>query len=259
MKKTNWVKGLGLCALLAVATAGRADPEIMVHEGDLAESGELVATLHANHVLRGDKSRDDGTWPTDKLTFLMAEFATGIAPGWEAGVHLPVMRAGVDSDTSRRGDWGGSAIMFRLKHIHNTQSGLFYGFNAEYDINARRYVADPRSIELRGIVGFDAEHFRLTANPHLIWGFGQAGSDRRPDFNVDFKALHKLTPHFAWGAELYSDWGKLSDLQPGHHDRTLYLVGETELPNGTLHFGIGRGFKETPEHTIVKMVWTSRF
>ncbi len=168
-------QGWALFIGLGVAGGCLADPEIMVHEGDLAERGELVATLHGNYTPKGDRRRDDGTWPTYRLTSLMAEFATGLAPGWEAGIHLPFMRAGIDSDTSQRGDWGASAVMFRLKYIRRQDSGVFYGFNAEYDINAKRYVADPRSIEFRGIVGFDAEHFRVTANPHLIWGFGRSG------------------------------------------------------------------------------------
>jgi hypothetical protein len=111
------------CTALAMAGASHADPEIMVHEGDLAERGELVATLHGNYTPKGDRQRDDGTWPTHRLSSLMAEFATGLAPGWEAGIHLPFMRAGIDSDTSQRGDWGASAVMFRLKHIRRRRAG----------------------------------------------------------------------------------------------------------------------------------------
>lgn len=249
---------LGAILLSAVGVC-HADPEIMVHEGDLAERGELVTTLHGNYTPKGDRSRDDGTWPTHHLTSMMAEFATGLAPGWEAGIHLPLMRAGVDSETSRRGDWGGSALMFRLKYINKDDSGLFYGFNAEYDINAKRYVADPRSIEFRGIVGYDAERFRLTLNPHLIWGFGRSDAEHAPDFNVDFKVLYKVNPEFSWGTELYTDWGKLGNLHPGDGDRTLYLVAETETPYGTWHWGVGRGFKETAERTIVKFVYSTSF
>ena len=136
---------------------------------------------------------------------------------------------------------------------------MLYGFNAEYDINAKRYVADPRSIEFRGIVGFDAEHFRVTANPHLIWGFGRSGGDHAPDFNIDWKVLHKASADFAWGAELYTDWGKAGHLHPGQGDRTLYLVSEAETALGSVHLGIGRGYKETPERTIVKLVWSNSF
>ena len=246
-------------AVFGAVSLCHADPEIMVHEGDLSERGEMAATLHTNYTPRGDKVRDDGTWPTLRLSSLMAEFATGIAPGWEVGVHLPFMRAGVDSETSHRGDWGASAVMFRIKHVRHAENGLFWGFNAEYDINAKRYVADPRSIEFRGIVGFDAEHFRLTANPHLIWGFGRSDASHVADFNVDWKALHKLGKRFAWGAELYTDWGKVNELNPGRGDRTLYLVAETETSFGSVHLGLGRGFQGTPEHTIVKAVWATKF
>ena len=253
------LRRVSLAFLLGQSLAVLADPEIMVHEGDLSARGEVAATLHANYTPRGDKVRDDGTWPTHHLGALMAEFATGIAPGWEVGVHLPVMRAGVHSDNARPGEWGASAVMFRIKHIHQETNGVFWGFNAEYDINARRYVADPRSIEFRAIVGWDSEHFRLTANPHLIWGFQHLDALKTPDFNVDLKALHKLRPGFSWGGEVYTDWGRADHLQPGRGDRTLYGVAEWDSGWGTLHLGIGRGFKETPEHTVLKAVWSTRF
>mgnify|MGYP003419639337 FL=1 len=243
---------MGCTALVA-----HADPEIMVHEADLAERGEVVATLHANHTWRGSRAKDDGTWPAHRLTYLMAEFATGLAPGWEAGVHLPVMRGGVDGETSNNGAWGASAIMFRLKHIRQAGGGWFYGFNAEYDINAGRYVGDTRSAEFRGIVGLDSERFRVTANPHLIWGWGHSGRERAPDIHLDLHALHKVSETFAWGAEAYTDGGRLGRLRPGEGDRTLYLVTEFETRVGAVHLGVGQGFKETPARYPLKGVWSA--
>ncbi len=244
---------------LLFAAALRADPEIMVHQGDLAEPGEVVATLHANHVLSGRRRSDDGTWPAHGLSNLMAEFSTGIAPGWEVGIHLPAMRAGVDAPNVRRGDWGWSAVMFRIKRIARGSDGWYWGFNAEYDINAARYVAERRSIEFRGIAGYDGETWRLAVNPHLIAGWGGGAAGGGPDFNVDFKLLRKAAPGVAWGAEFYTDWGRLADLQPGHGDRTLYLVGEFDGALGGLHVGIGRGFQQTPERLLVKAVWSTAF
>lgn len=242
-----WLPGLAL-----------ADPEIMVHEGDLAERGEVVASLHANTTLKGQRASEGRTWPVHRLSYLMAEFATGLAPGWEVGVHLPVMRSGVDGPASDNGAWGASALMFRLKHIREA-GRWFYGFNTEYDINARRYVEAPRSAEFRGIVGYDGERYRVTANPHLIWGWGRAGVERAPDLNLDLKALHKASERFAWGVEAYTDGGKANRLRPGEGDRTAYLVTEFETAHGALHLGIGRGFKETPERCLLKGVWSTRF
>lgn len=136
---------------------------------------------------------------------------------------------------------------------------MLYGFNAEYDINASRYVSEPRSAEFRGIVGYDAERFRLTANPHLIWGWGRSGAERSPDLNLDLKALHKAGERLAWGVEAYTDGGRVNRLRPGAGDRTVYLVTEFETALGALHLGIGQGFKETPERYLLKGVWSTRF
>lgn len=251
------------CMLALLAFAGNAlatDPEIMVHENDIAERGELVATLHANYTARGSRQSGDTTWPSDKLTNLMAEFATGIAPTWEVGIHLPIMRAGVNSESSTAGSWGSSGVMLRLKHIQEWENGLFLGFNAEYDVYAQRYATDNRSIELRGILGLDAEHYRLTLNPALMWGLGSRVDEHAPNFSLSGKALYKYTGQWGFGAELYSNWGATNNLLPGDGDRLAYLIGEwSPDERHSLHFGIGKGLKNTPEREIIKLVWTSCF
>lgn len=253
----------GLLALGLLAFGGHAmatDPEIMVHENDIAERGEIVATLHANYTARGNRQTGDSIWPSDKLTNLMAEFSTGLAPRWEVGLHLPIMRAGVTSESSTAGSWGSSGVMLRLKHIEEWENGAFLGFNAEYDVYAQRYATDNRSIELRGIVGIDAKNYRLTLNPSLMWGLGSRVEEHAPNFALSGKALYKCNEQWGAGAEFYSNWGATNNLLPGDGDRLAYLIGEW-APNDiqSLHFGIGRGFKNTPERNIFKLVWTSSF
>lgn len=251
------------CMFVLLAGAGDAfatDPEIMVHENDIAERGEVVATLHANYTVNGSRQSGDTTWPSDKLTNLMAEFATGLWPGWEIGLHLPVMRAGVSSESSTAGSWGSSGVMLRLKHIHAWDNGLFAGFNSEYDVYAQRYATDNRSIELRGILGLDAERYRLTVNPTLMWGLGSRVVEHAPNFALSGKALYKYNTQWSIGAEIYSNWGAANNLLPGDGDRLAYLIGEWSPDDiQSLHFGIGKGFKNTPEREIVKLVWTTRF
>lgn len=254
-----------LVAALATAflstSALATDPEIMLHENDLADKGELVATLHSNYTLRGARESGNDTWPEARQTNLMAEFATGLAPDWEAGIHLPIRRAGVDSASSREGAWGSSGVMLRLKHVTTLENGFFYGFNTEYDFFARRFDGAPRGVEFRGIIGHDVETYRITFNPTLSRGVG-GGSDeaRQSEFRLDAKALYKYSTKIAWGVETYTRWGRVKDLQPGSGDRVVYLVAEFELPNrDTLHLGVGQGFKETPEGTVLKAVWATTF
>ena len=111
----------------------------------------------------------------------------------------------------------------------------------------------------RGIVGFDGERVRITANPHLVWGWGREDSRRSPDLNLDLKVLYKASETLAWGVEAYTDGGRVNRLRPGDGDRTIYLVTEFETRIGAIHVGLGQGFKETPERYLLKGVWTTRF
>lgn len=249
---------LVLPCLLCLMTNAKADPEIMVHQYDVASRGTIVSSLHANYVARGHTESQDAAWPLDNLTSLMAEFATGIAPNWEVGVHLAGMRAGRSSEASPSGEWGSSALIFRLKYAQLMDSGFFFGGNVEYGLNARRYISDGRNAELRGIFGYENQLLKLTLNPLLVKALS-SGADPALDFNMDFKVLHKLSKGLAWGAELYTDWGKLNALNPGSGDRTVYLVAEFDALDHSLHVGIGSGFKETPEHLILKAVWSRSF
>ena len=72
-------------------------PKSWLHEGDLAERGELVCRLCTATTPKGDRQRDDRTWPMHRLSSLMAEFCHRPGAGLgEAGIHLPFMRAGID-------------------------------------------------------------------------------------------------------------------------------------------------------------------
>lgn len=240
--------------------AHATDPEIMLHENDTAEKGELAATLHSNYTVRGIKETGDGTWPENRQTNLMAEFATGLGPGWEVGLHLPIRRAGVDSSSSREGAWGSSGVMLRIKHVIRLEKGYFYGFNNEYDTLARRFDNAPRSLEFRGIVGRETDAYRVTFNPVLGRGLGGNEESSKFDFRLDAKVLRKVSEKLAWGMEAYTRWGKLGNLHPGAADRIIYLVGEFDVgDNSSLHLGVGQGFKDTPEKTVLKAVWSSVF
>jgi hypothetical protein len=244
--------------LIGLVANTRADPEIMVHQYDVASRGTIVASLHANYVANGQRESQDTAWPLDSLGSLMAEFATGLAPNWEVGIHLAGMRAGRNSENSQSSQWGSSALIVRLKYAQLMESGFFFGANVEYGFNAQRYIPDGRTAELRGILGFESDSLKLTINPLLVKALS-SNDDSDVDFNMDFKALHKLRKGFAWGCEMYTDWGKLNSLNPGDGDRIIYLVGEFDATDHSFHFGIGRGFKETPEHVVLKAVWSRSF
>jgi hypothetical protein len=234
-----------------------AEAEIWVHDNELSKQGKVDFTLHANHRYKGARDVEDGVWPAHHQSFLMAEFATGLTPNWELGLHLPFVRNGIDHETAKKGDWGATGAILRLKTIREHESGFFYGFNAEYGVNAKRVSTARHSSEFRGIVGYEQEHYKLVANPTLVWDWGEAA--KRPDLNVDFKALHKINEHQAWGIESYTSWGRYNHLKVADGERVIFLVGEFKLTHDWLQLGIGQGYKHAPEQKVVKMMWHTEF
>lgn len=260
MSRAVRLVSLAVLACVGSASVWATDPEIMLHENDTAERGELVTSMHANYTTRGSRSSGDSTWPDQRQTNVMAEFATGIAPGWEAGIHLPIRRSGIDSDSSRSGAWGASGVMLRLKHVTKLENGFFYGFNNEYDFFAKRFDSAPRGLEFRGILGRETDHYRMTLNPVLARGLGGDADSSKFEFRLDGKIVRKFGDEMAFGVEAYTRWGKLGDLHPGTKDRIFYLVGEFELPgDSALHVGVGQGSRDSAEKTVFKAVWSTSF
>jgi hypothetical protein len=68
--------------------------------------------------------------------------------------------------------------------------------------------------------------------------------------------MHKL----GYGIETYTDWGKSGHFKPGQGDRTVYLISEFEIAKDqALHIGLGKGFRDTDEWTVMKAVSSISF
>src|SRR5436190_24277858 len=81
----------GTIALLLASTSGlRADDEIQVYNGEIADVGRWTGQHHINYAIKGRKEPEfPGGLIPNKTTNATFEFAYGITDWFEGGFYVP--------------------------------------------------------------------------------------------------------------------------------------------------------------------------
>jgi hypothetical protein len=243
-----------LAALLALACAPAAAivDEIQVYTDELDARGESGMELHLNTTPRGRKTPDyEGDVPPYRSTRITPELSWGLGHDMDWGVYLPTV---VDRD----GHWYASGAKLRFKWMPvrpgEDQAGWYAGANVELSRLSKKYSDSPWSTELRLITGYHARDWLIGVNAIPEWGLSK-GFRGSPDFELAWKAVHRVAGPLAMGLEYYNGYGTLRDRLPGpEQDRTLYLVAEVEAKSWSLNFGIGHGLTPASDNVTVKAI-----
>ena len=243
------------CMVVAPAAAHAASDEIQVYAGDLNKPGERGLEVHVNYVPIGRKNADyPGERPPYRVLRFTPEISAGFAPGWDAGIYLPMALSGITHSSFFDGP------KLRLKHLRfaETQAGqLFYGANLEIAYSSLRVSAARWAAELRFIAGIDTEEWLFVVNPIFTRPLATpVDADRRAtEFNLSFKAARKLGEGVALGIEHYAEAGELRHIR---FDRTsgetTYLVLDLETKGMDVNVGIGRGWTQSSDKLVFKMI-----
>jgi hypothetical protein len=245
---------LPVAALLALAPAGAHAivDEIQVYTDDVDARGESGLELHLNTTPRGRKTPDyDGDLPPYRSTRITPEFSWGLGHDMDWGVYLPTA---IDRD----GHWYASGAKLRYKwiplHPQGDEGGWYAGANIELSRLTKKYSDSPWSTELRLIGGYHAPDWLIGVNPIFAWGLS-SGFRGAPDFELVWKAVHRVAGPLSMGLEYYNGYGALSDRLPGpEQDRTLYLVAEYGAKSWSLNFGVGHGLNAASDNVTVKAI-----
>ena len=177
------------------------------------------------------------------------EISWGLAPGWDWGLYLPLVRSGDGTNYF-------AGPKFRLKWVPlrpaEGASGAFAGVNGELAFVERRFEEARRSLEIRPIFGYRNDDWLFSFNP--ILGADLAGSQKGVlSFSPAFKAARSIGNDSMLGVEYYSELGRLSHFLPqSEQSHTLYLVIDTK----TLNFGIGRGLNGATDRWTIKAIFS---
>lgn len=241
------------CVVLTSGGVARAAPdEIQVYTDDLNAPGEAELEVHTNFVTKGRKTPDyPGERPPHHALRVTPELSFGLAENWDMGFYLPLAYSADGTFTVDGGK-------LRLKYLRNSET-LFYGVNLEIGYSPRRVAENYWNSELRTIFGIKRGGWLLAVNPVFGWDMS-GGSSATPDFDLAFKAMRETGGGMAFGVEHYAELGKADHIHAGRQSgQSTYAVMEYEGKGWELNLGVGHGWTDVADKTVVKAIFTVPF
>jgi len=252
MKFVVYACGAAVAVAFGLISPGAiaAPDEIQVYTEELNDPGEFGLELHVNDALKGAKEPSyEGEMPSHHRLQITPEFSYGVTPTLEAGLYLPVA-------ISPDGNSYGNGLRFRLKYVAPHEEGQYYywGLNAETGYSARRVSESAWGMELRPIVGYHSEDWRVSFNPILTMDLSNNVS-REPKFEPALKIARKAAEGVHAGLEYYGEYGPIFHTLP-HNEYAHYLYGavDIEKKGWDINLGIGRGFVNAGDTWVAKAI-----
>lgn len=238
--------------LVCGGPAAAAPDEIQVYTDDLNAPGEAELEVHTNFVTKGRKTPD---YPGERAPYqvlrVTPELSFGLAENWDMGFYLPMAYS---ADGGYTVDGG----KLRLKYLRHSET-LFYGVNLEIGYSPRRVAENYWNSELRTIFGIKRGDWLLAVNPVFGWDMS-GGGEATPDFDLAFKAMRETGGGLAFGVEHYAELGKADHIHVGRESgQSTYAVMEYEGKGWELNLGVGHGWTDVADKTVVKAIFTVPF
>ena len=247
-------------ALLFAATLGPALrpacgalPDDEVHTQAIAQPGEVGYNVHLNATPSGRPTPDyPGEIPPAHAWRFVPSVAYGLAPGLEAGMSLP--------SAWSEGTGGRAGAKVNLKwmpvRVDERERGAYAGVNLEYAWLPRALEPVMRSFEIRPIVGWRGERWRIAFNP--ILDFDLEGPERgaRPGLTPALKLARSVAEGIDAGIEYYAGLGPLGRFLPRAQQSSIAYLA-LDVHRGPWHFnvGIGRGLNGATDRWTVKAIF----
>ena len=216
------------------AVPARADDEIQVYNGEIAEVGQWTAQHHFNYAIQGRKEPEfpGGLIPNHTLN-ATPEYAYGVTDWFEAGFYVPWA---IDKD-------GYHSNAMKLRTLFVTPDAakreFFYGLNIEYDYLMPKFADTRWGMEIRPIIGWRKGDYDFIINPIVDLSFGKNGE---ATFVPNARLARNFGEDFALAVEYYTDLGPLAHFLPFKEQRhNIYGVVDFKVDRFDVEFGIGYG------------------
>lgn len=231
----------------SMATMASTDDEIQVYNNAINAPGKFGLEIHSNFVVDGTRVPAYlGDAPSNGSFRETSEFSYGLSEKWEIGAYLPLLAQGGITRLE-----GGK---LRLKYLQQKEDGFYYGFNTEVGHTTKRTSEQPWNQELRPIVGYHGEAWRVAFNPVLSWSL--VGRDAfLPSFDPMLKIGHVVSDNVMLGVEHFAALGMVNKIDSlNNQGQNTYLVVDATVANVNVNFGAGYGWTQDSDRWTVKLI-----
>ncbi len=236
-----------LLPLWPLAIWASTDDEIQVYNNAINAPGQYGLELHSNYVAEGTRIPAYlGDAPSYGSFRETSEFSYGLKKDWEIGAYLPFLSHGGIARLE-----GGK---LRVKYLHQLNNGFYYGFNTEVGHTTKRTNEQPWNQELRPIVGYHGDHWRVAFNPVLSWNL--VGPDAfLPSLGPMLKVGRVVAGNVVVGLEHFVDLGSVNKIEAlQHQGQNTYLVLDTTVANVNVNVGVGYGWTQDSDELTAKII-----
>ena len=255
MRRHRPLAHLAAAACLAFATNARAalPDKIEVDEGDVAKPGELGVKVHVNTTPSGGAVPSfAGEIATQHGWRVAPEMTYGIAPDFELGATLPIVRGMVGG---ARAAGARMAVKWNPLHPARDDGGVTASIQLEYGWISSRFEQETRVLDVTPALAWSDPDWRAAFNPALMFPLGGTDAGSRPRFNPALKLARRVGDGWWVGPEFYGGLGALGELLPAsQQSQTLYLAVDLDREPWAFNFGLGRGLNGATDRWTAKAI-----
>lgn len=258
MKKISLTFFLISIAFICLNSA-RADliDEIQVYDGEINKPGEIGLEFHLNTTPNGQsQQRFDQERLTDRGFRITPELSYGLTDTIELGLYIPTIYS-----TQYGYELAGYKPRIKWIPIQASDSQPWSaGINVEYAKLKTGMSESAKGSEIRFILGYEGQNWRLAVNPILEKNFSPR-TENTPELKTNFRAIYKQDGLLKGvGLEYYLSLGPYNNFRPqSEQAKQLFLVSEWEPNKGPLkdwdiHLAAGSGWDGADRFTIKMIV-----
>ena len=262
-KETNHLKPMQkyyLAAILAFALTynlkAQDNYEIQVYGSETVDAGHTMLELHSNYTSDGSKTMVDGVLPTNHVFHETIEITHGWLPWFETGFYL-FNTIGSDGRTA----YVGSHIRPRVAIPESWKWPVGLSLSAEFGFQKAQYSANTSTLEIRPIIDKKWGGLYVAFNPTLDQSFKGPDQNRGLIFSPNVKGSYDINKVVALGLEYYGSTGPFFNYDPiQQQQHQLFIATDLNFdPNWEFNAGYGRGFTNSTDRSIFKIILGRRF
>lgn len=248
---------LSFFILLNLQLKAQDNYEIQVYGSATMGKDTTMVELHSNFTINGSKvTSADGMLPTNHAEHETIEITHGWTPWFETGFYFfnSIGSAG-------RTAYVGSHIRPRVAAPANWNWPMGVSLSTEFGFQKAQFSPNTCTLEIRPIIDKTWNKWYVSLNPTVDKSFAGPDQNRGFIFSPNIKGSYNITKVVALGLEYYGSTGPFFHYDSFHEqDHQLFVATDLNVdPAWEFNAGLGYGFTQAADKTIVKIIIGRRF